>query len=106
MKSLDSIEKLKDFFDNFPDMGLKEERSSIDMIILHDFLVFVVEKFTYYCRELKRPINESVLPKNIAVPLYESSRQLEMNEGMGYGQVYNWVPKKLPFNPNTEDFDY
>lgn len=101
MKELENEQELDKFFSVFPDLHVKESISSLELVILHGFLVFVVEKFMDHCRKSRREVSGALLPKNIAVPLYMASKQLEMSPGMCYGQQYNWVPKKEPMDYTT-----
>lgn len=93
MLHLHTEEELKKFFEEFPDIGFRREgdHSNTDMIILHSFMVFVVEKFLEYCKVRNKPVSGSILPTRVAFPLYAASQQIDMCPCMAYGQQYNWV---------------
>jgi hypothetical protein len=46
------------------------------MVILHGHMAFVLEKFIDYFRKINKDLTGAILPKGVAVPLYESSKQL------------------------------
>lgn len=74
IKKLETEQELDKFFSLFPDLHIKQGISSLELIILHGFMVFVVEKFMDHCRKSGREVSGALLPKNIAVPLYMASK--------------------------------
>lgn len=69
------------------------------MLILHSFMIFVVEKFMQYSRIIRQGVTNAILPKRIALPLFLASEQIGMIPGMAYGQQFNWFCKnKLDYS--------
>jgi hypothetical protein len=74
------------------------------MMLLHDSLCFVLQYFLLYCKLIDRPVHSALLPKNIALPLYVSSNELQLKYGICLGMQANWVP--LNDNYLTEHFGF
>lgn len=77
--------EISDLIKQFPDLEIKEEKNKIDMLILHSYMVFVLEKFLYLLKITNKSATGAVLPKSIAMPLHIAASELGMTYGMGLG---------------------
>jgi hypothetical protein len=63
----------------------------MEALIIHDFLIAVVQKFILIKKKLKSQQRLRV-PRNIAVPLYLSSKELGTKVGINAAVAFLWVP--------------
>lgn len=92
IQHITEIAALEDFIQNFPSLKLQPPHTFNDLIILHDFTNTVVN--TYLAKKRELNINEegTRLSKNLAEPLYISSKALGIHYGMQINMLYNWLP--------------
>ncbi len=62
------------------------------MLILHDILVSFLNVYMYHKRNKKITDRAIIIQKNIAIPLYLSSKELVTKLGMNSTLAYNLKP--------------
>lgn len=78
--------------ENFPDLELKGTDNLKDLIILHDYIITILNPFLTHKRKLLIPEETIKIPKNLAYPLFISSNVLGFKYGMNSSSFYNWKP--------------
>lgn len=59
---------------------------------MHDFVNCLINIYLIKKAKFSTPETEIKLPKNLAEPLYISTKQLGCQYGMGFNTMYNWIP--------------
>ncbi len=63
-----------------------------DTIILHDILADIVHVYIAFMKKKNVKEEDIIIPKNIAIPLTETSKALKIKEGMTASITYLWKP--------------
>lgn len=74
------------------------------MLILHDLLVAIINKYLAVGKRQGKTHQEVTLHENLCVPLYELSRALGYKPAMTTNFIYNWVPFNDKYSTDPLNF--
>lgn len=94
--------------ENFPSLRLKEKKLYADMIILHDILAMIINRYLFVCKQGGFIVKEEEieLHQNFSKALFAASSFLDIKKGMTANIYYNWCPTTLTHIEQSEQFGY
>lgn len=76
------------------------------MLILHDFLIAIVNGLIHHERKNKKADKAITVPRNLAEPLWISSQELGTKVGMNASIAFMWRPTSQAYLSEGEDFGF